>query len=56
MSKLVWDAIGERFYETGIDHGVLYPVESGAYPKGYAWNGLTFCRGAWCYHQRLHIS
>lgn len=41
MSKLVWDAIGERFYETGIDHGVLYPVESGAYPKGYAWNGLT---------------
>lgn len=41
MSKLVWDAIGERTYETGIDHGVLYPVVDGAYPKGYAWNGLT---------------
>lgn len=41
MSKILWDAIGERFYETGIDHGVLYPVVSGAYPKGYAWNGLT---------------
>lgn len=39
--KLTWDAIGERFYETGIDHGVLYPVVNGAYPKGYAWNGLT---------------
>lgn len=41
MSKLVWDAIGERTYETGIDHGVLYPISNGAYPKGYAWNGLT---------------
>lgn len=39
--KLNWDAIGERFYETGIDHGVLYPVVNGAYPKGVAWNGLT---------------
>ena len=41
MSKLIWDAIGERFYETGIDHAVLYPVVNGAYPKGYAWNGIT---------------
>ena len=39
--KLEWDAIGERFYETGVDHGVLYPVVNGAYPRGYAWNGLT---------------
>lgn len=39
--KLAWDAIGERYYETGIDHAVLYPVENGAYPKGYAWNGIT---------------
>ena len=41
MSLLVWDAIGEHFYETGIDHGVLYPADGNAYPKGYAWNGLT---------------
>lgn len=40
MAALVWDAIGEKFYETGVDHGVLYPQEGGAYPKGYAWNGL----------------
>lgn len=41
MSKLVWDAIGEHFYETGVDNGVLYPAVGNAYPKGYAWNGLT---------------
>lgn len=41
MSKLVWDQTGERLYETGVKMGVLYPQESGAYPKGVAWNGLT---------------
>jgi hypothetical protein len=41
MSKLVWDATGERFYETGVKMGVLYVQEAGAYPKGVAWNGLT---------------
>lgn len=41
MSKIVWDKSGERFYETGVNKGVLYPQEGGAYPKGVAWNGLT---------------
>ena len=41
MSKLVWDQTGERYYETGVKYGVLYPQVSGAYPKGVAWNGLT---------------
>ncbi len=41
MSKLVWDQTGERFYETGVKKGVLYPVSSGTYPLGVAWNGLT---------------
>lgn len=42
MSKLVWDQAGERLYETGTDHGVVYPQnDAGAYPQGYAWNGLT---------------
>lgn len=40
MSRLVWDQTGERIYETGAKMGVLYPQESGAYPKGVAWNGL----------------
>ena len=41
MSKLVWDAVGERFYETGTKKGVLYPMVNKAYPNGVAWNGLT---------------
>lgn len=39
---LVWDAVGERFYETGVDKGALYIRNNlGAYANGYAWNGLT---------------
>lgn len=42
MSKLVWDKTGERLYETGVDHGVLYPIQTGGvYSKGVAWNGLS---------------
>ena len=39
--KIEWDKVGERTYETGVDHGVLYPQVGGAYPKGVPWNGLT---------------
>lgn len=39
--KMKWDQIGERYYETGCDHGVLYPQVGGKYPKGVVWNGLT---------------
>lgn len=41
MSKIAWDQIGQRTYETGIDHGVIYPQKSGKYVGGVAWNGLT---------------
>lgn len=42
MSKLTWDQVGQRFYETGVDHGVLYiPNNAGVYNSGFAWNGLT---------------
>lgn len=41
MAKIVWDKTGERFYETGVKNVVLYVAESGAYPKGVAWNGVT---------------
>jgi hypothetical protein len=41
MPKLIWDATGERRYETGVKNGVLYPQVEGAYPKGVAWNGLS---------------
>lgn len=40
--NIEWDTIGEHFYENGIDHCVLYPVnDQGAYPSGVAWNGIT---------------
>lgn len=42
MSKLVWDGIGDKRYENGNDHAVVYPQDNhGHYPKGYAWNGIT---------------
>ena len=42
MPKLVWDQVGERLYETGVNKGVLYPqATGGTYPNGVAWNGLT---------------
>ena len=41
MSRIVWDQSGERLFETGVDHGVLFPVDGTTYSKGVAWNGLT---------------
>lgn len=42
MSKLVWDEIGKKLYETGLEKGVLYPYSSeNGYKPGVAWNGLT---------------
>lgn len=41
MTKLTWDEVGERYFETGVDHGVLYLPTSGVYDTGVAWNGLT---------------
>lgn len=39
--RLIWDQVGKRFYETGVDQGVLFPKNStGAYVAGVAWNGL----------------
>jgi hypothetical protein len=36
MSRLTWNDPGTKFFETGIDQGVLY-VDN----VGFAWNGLT---------------
>lgn len=42
MPALVWDQTGEKLYETGTKKGVFYKMsETGTYPKGVAWNGLT---------------
>lgn len=36
-----WDKVGERFYEIGVDHGMIYPLANGAYNNGEAWSGLS---------------
>ena len=43
MSKLIWDQVGERFYETGVSNCALYVYDDAAqdYGKGEAWNGIT---------------
>lgn len=41
-NSLSWDGSGERLYETGVDHVVLYPInQSNEYKPGVAWNGVT---------------
>ena len=41
MAVLVWDQTGKKYYETGVDKGVFYPLENkGTYGKGEAWDGL----------------
>lgn len=43
MAQLIkWDDVGEKLYEAGVDHGVIYPqISDGSYPVGVAWNGLV---------------
>lgn len=38
---LVWDEVGKKYYETGVDHGVLYPYADDAPGEGVAWSGLS---------------
>lgn len=42
MTVLEWDQTGERLFETGVDHGVLYlPDNDGNYDDAHPWNGLV---------------
>lgn len=42
MAEIVWDGVGDRLFEAGVDHGVLYiPDALGDYIEGVAWNGLV---------------
>lgn len=43
MVKLAWDQVGQKTYENGTDHGVLFPYDGteNGYAKGVAWSGLT---------------
>lgn len=40
--RMKWDQIGERLYEIGLDHGVLFTMgDKGEYNPGVPWNGLS---------------
>lgn len=40
--KLVWDKVGEKRWETGVDRTVLFPMnDQGGYAAGVAWSGIT---------------
>lgn len=41
MSRIVWNELVNRTFETGVSKGVLYPQSAGTYPKGVPWDGLT---------------
>lgn len=42
MSKIVFDEVGKKIYEAGVDRGVLYVMgATGTYEAGVPWNGLT---------------
>ena len=42
MARLIWDEVGQRFFETGVKNGVLYVQDDdGLYKNGVVWNGLT---------------
>lgn len=41
MTTIIWDAVSERLYETGVDRGVLFLSNAGVYDTGFGWNGLT---------------
>lgn len=42
MSRMQWDQVGQKFFETGIDHGAFFPVDptTGKYESGVPWDGL----------------
>lgn len=41
MSRLVWDEIGKKLYEAGVEKCVLYLLKDGQYKNGVAWSGVT---------------
>jgi hypothetical protein len=37
VTRIAWGSVGERYYQTGVDRGVLYVADK----PGVPWNGLT---------------
>lgn len=40
MAKMIWDQIGEKIYETGVEQCAFFPMVDKAYGAGEPWNGL----------------
>lgn len=39
---LVWDEVGKKLWETGVDRTVLFPMNTdGSHAAGVAWSGIT---------------
>ena len=41
MSRLIWDATGTRYYQTGVSDVALYLLGADGYEDGVAWAGVT---------------
>ncbi len=47
MSKIVWDKVGEKYFETGVSKAVLYPTKKdNGYTEGVGWSGITSIKQA----------
>lgn len=47
MTRIIWDPVGERLFETGARNTVLFPQDNkGIYGTGVPWNGLTAVKEA----------
>lgn len=41
MSKLVWDEVGKRLFEAGVEDVAIFPMTGNTYGAGVAWTGIT---------------
>lgn len=41
MSKLVWDEVGKRLFEAGVEDVAIFPMTGNSYGTGVAWTGIT---------------
>lgn len=46
ISRLIFDEIGKRLYETGVERVVIYRLSAGRYRSGTVWNGVTAITGS----------
>lgn len=56
MARLTWDNTSERYFETGISHGVLFVQnDNGTYQNGVPWNGLTKVSEKYSGGEAIHV-